>query len=487
MELKIDGHTKGVIIEKKAKKYTKRAHLFSEKKVETIISGSKQQKKTKKWWLFPVVILSLLLTGGAFISFKILRTIAKTGLAIDLQIFNPFENMSPTLAKTDNRTNLLVIGIDTRPDNKGLLNTDTIMIISYNHLTEEVAYVSIPRDIEANYELNGQKYVTKINGIYAHAETAIGPGGGMKILREQIELITGLHIHYAVLINYYAFVKIIDTLGGVDICVDRSFTSLYPKPGNEPGSSIGDENIIVSFTAGCQHMDGERALVYARARRSLSVEGSDYARIIRQQKVVTATYEKLKQSSFFTQFNSIIQFIDIIGDNIRLYDISTNDLKAAWDIRDKIKFENATNLVLSPTIAHSKLLDTNTSNYHVYPISGKWDEVRSFISFVLNNPVVYKEDPEVVVYNAGGGFQAAADITTKLNNAWLRASYAGKVTSDCKGTIISALTDKDPPTESIIYIQKILETATIDKPPVEVKSTKPIAVFVCAPQPNEPV
>jgi len=446
---------------------------------------AEKKKFLKKFWVIPIVILLIFISASLYEGYKLLKAAGKIGITLDPKTIFPFAQQLPTLAKTDDRTNLLIVGIDTRPNDPGLMNTDTIMIISYNQVTNEILYISIPRDMAVNYEQNNHKYTIKINGIYNLAAKEGGPEAGIKALEEKVREITGIEIHYAIMINYYAFVQIIDALGGIDVCVERSFTSIYPKPGKEPGSSVGNDEIIVHFDKGCQHMNGERALIYARARRSSGVEGSDYARALRQQKVVSAVYEKFKKSNIFNKFEDINQFLEILSENIRMFNISTSDLKAAWEIREKINLENQTNLVLSPAIGHWKLLDTNLTNYQIFPVSGNWEGVKNFVHFVLENPQVYKENASIAVYDAGGGYKSALRIVDQINNGWLIGTYNGKVKAACNGIIISSLREKDIPSASLEYLQNILEGSVIDRPPIQTNTNTPIAVFACPSSPAE--
>src|SRR5207253_5615343 len=109
------------------------------------------------------------------------------------------------------------------------------------------------------------------------------PGRGPSLLMETVEQIVGEPMHAYVRIDFAAFEKIIDQLGGVDIYVYRPFYD----------SMFKDQ-----FNAGWQHMTGKRALRYARARYvEGSAEGNNFARELRQQQVIAAMREKLGRLS----------------------------------------------------------------------------------------------------------------------------------------------------------------------------------------------
>ena len=174
----------------------------------------------------------------------------------------------PELAKDSSGkyTNILIVGVDTR-DKEALLNTDTLILASYNYETKDIVMISTPRDFMA--EINDSNRFNKINSVYLYAENKT-KGSGMMALRKTIEEVTGTEIQYHAMVDFKAFEKIIDAVGGVDINVENSFTDYdYPDGYSK----------TISFKAGPQTMDGKTALEYARSRKSNdNNEGGDYAR-----------------------------------------------------------------------------------------------------------------------------------------------------------------------------------------------------------------
>jgi anionic cell wall polymer biosynthesis LytR-Cps2A-Psr (LCP) family protein len=80
-------------------------------------------------------------------------------------------SIEPKLEQDNGLTNILLVGIDTRSGNSGLMNTDTIIILTIDHENETTMMTSIPRDLWVRYELpNGNTTGTKINGAYANGE-----------------------------------------------------------------------------------------------------------------------------------------------------------------------------------------------------------------------------------------------------------------------------------------------------------------------------
>ncbi len=176
--------------------------------------------------------------------------------------------------------NILVAGIDTRT---GLthqeevelhvgsdisMNSDTLMLVHISADHSSVHVVSVPRDSWVDIPGHG---MSKINA-------AIGLGGPALMVKT-VEQATGLVINDYVEIDFLGFVKVIDALGGVDIClpyaVDDSYTGLH-------------------LPAGVHHVDGVTALAFARDRHSFAL--SDVARISDQQQLLSSLFAEATDS-----------------------------------------------------------------------------------------------------------------------------------------------------------------------------------------------
>src|SRR5580698_1874609 len=176
--------------------------------------------------------------------------------------------------------NILVAGIDTRSGltrqeeirlhvgNDISTNADTLMLVHISADHSSVHVVSLPRDSWVNIPGHG---MSKINA-------AIGLGGPALMVKT-VEQATGLVINDYVEIDFLGFVKVIDALGGVDIClpyaVDDSYTGLH-------------------LPAGVHHVDGVTALAFARDRHSFAL--SDVARISDQQQLLSSLFAEATDS-----------------------------------------------------------------------------------------------------------------------------------------------------------------------------------------------
>ncbi len=181
------------------------------------------------------------------------------------------------------RLNVLVLGIDTREDDPETYNTDTILVLSVDPDGRTAGMLSIPRDTLVDIPGVGRD---KVNSAYAHA--ADPEKGGAALARRTVEGLLGIPIHTYALIDFAAFRKTIDSVGGVLVDAKRPLRDEnYPTAGN------GIERI--EFRAGPQLMDGDDALRYARSRH----DSNDFNRARRQQAVILAFRARIAQGGLF--------------------------------------------------------------------------------------------------------------------------------------------------------------------------------------------
>ncbi len=180
------------------------------------------------------------------------------------------------------RLNVLLLGIDTREDDPETDNTDTIIVLSIEPNAHTAAMLSIPRDTLVEIPGVGKD---KVNSAYAHAGD---PRKGPELARRTVERFLGIPIHTYAVIDFVAFRKTVDSVGGVIVDVRRPLRDEeYPTAGS------GIERI--ELRAGPQLMDGEQALRYARSRH----DSNDFSRSRRQQAVLVALRGRFALAGLF--------------------------------------------------------------------------------------------------------------------------------------------------------------------------------------------
>lgn len=173
------------------------------------------------------------------------------------------------------RLNILLLGIDQRPgENAAKSNTDTMIVITVDPATQTAGMLSIPRDL----------YVTLPDHNQGRINTAQALGGPA-YAEQAVSALLGIPIQHYVRVNFTAFTKLIDLVGGIDVYVDQKINDpTYPN------MSFGFDPFVIS--KGWHHMDGATALKYARTRH----QSSDFVRMQRQQQILLALRDRVLSS-----------------------------------------------------------------------------------------------------------------------------------------------------------------------------------------------
>jgi polyisoprenyl-teichoic acid--peptidoglycan teichoic acid transferase len=211
---------------------------------------------------------------------------------------SPFVPPSPTpqLLPGD-RITVLLLGTDqSRGRSIGL--TDTIQVASFNPRTGEVVMISIPRDVGQLPMYNGGMWDRKINSLLAHAQRRPHefPDGGIGTLMRQVGYIIGVPVHYYAVVDFSGFERIVDTVGGVEVELER--------PLNDPTYQISPTERGLHLEPGVHTLDGRTALMYVRSRRGPG--NSDFERARRQQQVLLALRDKIDEPHVLASLPSLI-------------------------------------------------------------------------------------------------------------------------------------------------------------------------------------
>lgn len=428
-------------------------------KMEPTISLPKPKRK-KKWGLFVALgILVVVLGGVGFVVFKGVQVLQKIGLKIDSTSLS-LSTKDPELQKdsTGKYTNFLIIGIDTRPTSGGL-NTDTIMEVSYNYDTNSLVMVSIPRDLSVEIG-EGSGWYNKVNSVYAYAEQA-EEESGLKTLQSTVEKITGTEIQYYAMVNYDAFVSIVDSVGGIDVNVPESFTdTCYPA---DSSSDTGSHYTFcidsygwwktVSFKTGVQTMDGKTALEYARSRHGTYASGEavlDYGRAAHQQQVLLALKNKVLSTDTLTSPKAIMNILASVSDNVKISSFTISDIQAALNLAKNFNDNNgkSSSFVLDPEVGNGQVV-SNQNTYDengvvtAYLIGpklgmGKYAGINEYIKLVLAKPTFYSEAATIYVYNIGLGYQETSKQVQALKTQYPYTNivFGGTLYSDKEGNYI---------------------------------------------------
>lgn len=342
-------------------------------------------------WLLPILILVGLVFGASYL-------FSKTN-----QIFsgdlNPLSRFGKLIVGSDKaligeeagQVNVLLLGIG-GVGHEGPLLTDTMIVASIYPESNEVILISIPRDFMV--QLNGRGF-GKINASYAYAEESSQGSGGIAATTTA-EKVTGLTIPYYAVVDFKGFVLAVNHIGGLDIMVERTFTDAsYP---DYKGGYLRP----VTFQAGLEHMNGERALMFARSRQGNNNEGSDFARSVRQKKILIAFKEKILKLNL-TDLRTINNLLSDFTANFRT-NLEPHEIKRLVNLSKNIPAEKIYPLSLEPqgNLICDGLLDDYTNHaYVIAPCEGKTlNDVHEFVAQSLLISKLKQENASVEVQNS---------------------------------------------------------------------------------------
>lgn len=176
------------------------------------------------------------------------------------------------------QANVLLLGLDARPNEGFATRTDAIMVMGIRPRLLRVSLLSVPRDLFFEVPGYGVQRINTVNVLGELDETGTGP----LLVGDAVSATLNIDVDYYLRVNFEGFVRLVDALGGVTIDVPKAIVDYqYPTP---------DGGVkTIRFDPGRQVMSGEEALIYARTRHA----DDDYARAGRQQQVVNAVSQKL--------------------------------------------------------------------------------------------------------------------------------------------------------------------------------------------------
>jgi LCP family protein required for cell wall assembly len=207
------------------------------------------------------------------------------------------------------RTNILLLGLDRRPDEDHfVVRTDTMILATVNPPGGYVGMLSIPRDLFVTLP-DGS--LGRINTAHFFAEAG-EPGSGPAAAANTVRSNFGVDVHRYVRLDLVGFVRVVDALGGVWIDVPTPLID-YEYPTYDYGTRV------VEFEAGEQRMDGEQALAYARIRHG----SSDFARAERQQLVIQAIFRRLLSPAAWVRLPLVAAAVtESLDTNLGLVDLA---------------------------------------------------------------------------------------------------------------------------------------------------------------------
>jgi len=333
------------------------------------------------------------------------------------------------------RLNILLIGSDQRP-HQGTFNTDTLIVVSIDPTTKQVAMFSLPRDTTGVplppgplRNAFGSTYNSKINSFWTavHSRADLVPGSnatrGYNGLKEVLGYLYNLDIKYFVEVNFDGFKEVVDALGGVTINVQ------VPVMDESYPSDTGRSSRVY-IPAGIQHMTGAQALVYARSRHG----SDDFDRGARQQRVLTSLREQADVAALIPK---IPDLISAVQDTVRT-DIPQDQLARLAGLASTVDTKNIRSYVFAYPRYGSQVL------FPVYKLIPDVTKIRQAVANAfkvdpaLENTRQSFSDEDAAIWILNGAHQQgqATDLVGYLGYYGLSASAPNSRASLGSGTQI---------------------------------------------------
>jgi len=220
--------------------------------------------RAKRSSLVPVIIVILLLLAGgwAFMTFR---------------------------AGSTTPVNILLMGLD-----EGKIRTDVVVLAHIDPKQKLVNLLSIPRDTLVEIDCQESKACVSPDKL-AHAHAYGGEDGPLWTV-QAVEGLLGVKIDHYIRVDFDGFKQVVDTLGGVDLVIDKDMD--YEDPYAHPP-------LVIHFQGSPepQHLDGQKALGYVRFR---SDNRGDIGRTERTKKFLVALAKKAKSTQGLTKLPSLV-------------------------------------------------------------------------------------------------------------------------------------------------------------------------------------
>ena len=328
---------------------------------------------------------------------------------MDLLTFTE-ETYEPLKTDSNGRTNILAFGTsgynmegdEGNGTHAGAQLTDSIMMISLNQETGDIAMTSLPRDLKASPTCTA---TGKINEVY----WCNGGGGDATTEQESIAAaalmaevgsILGVEFQYYAHLNWGSLVQIVDALDGITITLDEDIMDYYWTG--------------AVFEAGKEYtINGEQALGLARARHGTT--GGDFSRGNSQQKILIGIKNRIFEKNL--SITDLLNLASALNGNLRT-SFSLPEIKTLAHLTYLFDLESMRQIALYDSTGQNNYMTTGTIDgiSYVFPLAGvgNYSAIQSHIAENLSNdPRVY-EKASIIVLNSTEEVGVAATLRDQL-------------------------------------------------------------------------
>ena len=406
--------------------------------------AKKPMSKKRKIITWTALIIVFILIGGVIWLIIwgndiIAKITGGQGNVFDL-VF-PTETYEPLKTDENGRTNILAFGTsgynmegdEGNGTHDGAQLTDSILVISLDQETGDVAMLSLPRDLKASPTCTA---TGKINEVYwcnggkgdiSTEEEAIAA----QALMDEVGSILNIDFQYFVHVNWGSLVDIVDTLGGITVTLDEDIRDYYYYNAGGTYTIYGDE-----------------ALWLARMRHGTA--HGDFSRANSQQKILIGLKDRVLEKDL--SITDLVSLAGTLGDNLRT-NFSLDEMKTLAHLASTSDSNNMRQVSL---IDPEYLVTTGTINgiSYVLPSAGigNYNAIQKYVAKMFSSDPRNYEDYTILVLNATETPGLASTEKSNLeeagyNNIYIDDAPEGEYT---EGYILYSITDTAPGTKRLL-------------------------------------
>ncbi|MFF6971125.1 LCP family protein [Streptomyces tsukubensis] len=286
-------------------------------------------RRKRRWLRWTALGVSVVLLSGSATAWWFYRKLdgnitTDTATAVELETF---EKERPVQVSLDAK-NILLMGSDTRRgegnskygrDDGGSQRADTVILLHIAADRQSSTSMSIPRDLMTTIPSCRRPDGSRTEERLGQFNSAFETGGAACAIRT-VEKMTGVRIDHHMVVDFRGFTKMVDAVDGVEVCL------------KEP---VDDPDAHLDLPEGRQTLDGEQALGYVRARKSIG-NGSDTERMDRQQQFLGSLVKKVQSDGVLLNPGKLYPVLDAATKSLTT-DPGLDSLKDLYDLTRSLR------------------------------------------------------------------------------------------------------------------------------------------------------
>lgn len=379
--------------------------------------GKKHSKKTIVWTIV-LSIITLILAAACWLFIWgndiIMKITGGKGNIFDAIGALTSDTYEPLKTDANGRTNILAFGTsgynmagdEGNGVHDGAQLTDSIMVISLDQKTGDIAMASLPRDLKASPTCTA---TSKINEVFFCKSATDSQGvindstPGANALMSEVGDIFGIDFQYYVHINWGSLISIVNILDGITVTLDEDIND-YDYTG-------------AVFKAGTPYtINGEEALGLARARHGTT--GGDFSRGNSQQKILIGIKNRIYEKNL--SLIDLMGLASTLGDNLRT-NLDVNEIKTAAHLTFEFDLESMRQVPLvdyDNDIYYFKTAMINDVSY-VIPAAGvgNYTAIHEYIRKEFSSDPIVREGARIKVLNGSDQTGVAGAMKEELKAA----------------------------------------------------------------------